>query len=119
MVDIPRAAAVVPGTEFMLFQQLAAEIFHRENQAHISQSAHPDSFLLKQSADGGQDGSTAIDRKHPQGSIPHQGHISPAQGVHGSKYDFHAPAYETAFEKVFDKGDDTVFHENAPFTVPV
>lgn len=116
-IDIPWTAAVIPRTEFVFFEQSAADIFYEEDEIHIRQAAYPGIFPLKQSADGGQNGGEAIDGKHPEGSTAHEGHISPAQGIYGSKNDFHAPACQAAFEKVFDEGNDIVFHENAPLGV--
>jgi len=65
---------------------------------------------VKQFADGGKEGGAAVDGKHPKGSIAHQGHVPAAQGIHGGENDFHAPADEAAFEKIFCKLNDAVFH---------
>jgi len=98
----------------MLGQHFASEIFHGKNQAHISQAPGPGGLFAKQPTERGKDGGASIDGKHPQRSVSHQSHVPAAEGVHGGKNDFHAPADETAFEKVFYEVQGTLFHKEAP-----
>ena len=110
MMYIPAAAAIVPGTESLLFQDMSGEVFGREDHAHISKAAYPKGTFFQQPADRRKDGCAAVDGKHPEGGCPFKGHITAAEGIQRGEHDFHAPAYQSAFYKIVKKDKQVFFH---------
>lgn len=108
-VDVPTALSVVPRAELVFGEQPAGEIFRGKDHAHIGQSAEPERPFSDDTVHEGDDGGTAIDGKHPDGGDALQCQVAVAQGADGGEDDFHAPAGQTAFEKIFQK-DSNVFH---------
>lgn len=111
-VHIPSVPAVIPRAEPVPGKQTACEIFGGKDDAHIGETAEPGGFVSQKTAHRGNDGGTAIDGKHPDGSNAFQGKIPAAERAKGCEEDFHAPAGEPAFEKVFCKGCSVVFHDD-------
>ncbi len=46
---------------------------------------------------------TAIDREHPQGSLPDERQFAPSQRAEGGEGDFHTPADRAALDKIADQ----------------
>lgn len=108
-VDVPTAFSVIPRTELIFGEQSAGEIFRGKDHAHIGQPADPERLFPKDTVHEGDDSGAAIDGKHPDRSDASQGQVTVAQGADGSEDDFHAPAGQTAFQKIFYK-DSNMFH---------
>lgn len=113
MSDIPTAAAVVPGTELLLFQDSSGEVFCRKDQAHVGQPAKPKRLTAQQSADRGEDGGAAVDGEHPDRGVSSECHITATEGIQSGEQDFHAPAGQTAFYKIVKKGKQGSFHSSS------
>lgn len=112
---VPAAASIVPGAGFSACQQLSGGIFQREDQAHIRRPSCPERFFAEEAAQRREEGGAPVDRKHPEGGAPLKGHIPAAQGACGGEKNLHAPACQTAFAEVFEKGGYILSHGNTPF----
>ena len=112
---VPAAASIVPGAGFSACQQLSGGIFQREDQAHIRRPSCPERFFAEEEAQRREEGGAPVDRKHPEGGASLKGHIPAAQGACGGEKNLHAPACQTAFAEVFEKGGYILSHGNTPF----
>lgn len=104
--DMKTAPEVIPGAEIMLPQEAPAEIFRGEDHGHIEQTTPRTTYVqpLKKALERRQQAGRAVDGEHPQGSAAYKPQIPAFQGMQGGKQDLHAPAAQSAQQKVPAEG---------------
>lgn len=95
-VDIPAGLAVIPGAHIPCFQQASGYEFHQENGTGIKGASQPDTSILQPPGKGTNKSSHAVDRKHPDGGMALQLHLSSLKGLQTGPENFQTPADESA-----------------------
>lgn len=87
----------------MGIQEAACKIFSCKDAKRVNTASDRKGQAFQLFKQGIQKAGTAINGKHPDGSMTRQTQVSFAKAVQGSKNDFKTPSKESAFYKVFGK----------------
>ncbi len=100
---LPSGTLIIPGACPAAVKKPACKIFAQKYAGCIDAAAEGKGEMLQDPKQRTKQTGAAIDGKHPQGGLSHQGHISLAQGIKGGESNFKAPSRQPAFKKVFKK----------------
>ncbi len=74
--DIAATAPIIPGTGVMFFQHSAGDILCGKDQCCVDAAPYPEWLFAKESGNGMEKSSHAINWKHEYGRMACQGHVS-------------------------------------------
>lgn len=64
--------AVIPGTDTVFFQKGTGQVLHAENAAHVDEAARDETERAEEHGQGPDEGSHAVDGKHPRAGLAHE-----------------------------------------------